>query len=109
VGRQAENIAAEFLRQKGFKILEQNWKTRRCEIDIIASKNKVVYFVEVKHRREDSQGGGLAAITKKKLNQMRFAAEMWRNAHQSSGDAVLSVISTAGVKPQVVDWIKNIE
>ncbi len=107
-GRQAENIAADFLRKKGFKILEQNWRTKWCEIDIVAQKNKTVYFVEVKHRKKDRYGDGLSAITKKKLSQMRFAAELWIKRHQYGGEARLSAVSTSGIKPHVVDWLDDI-
>lgn len=107
-GRIAEKNAVQFLKKKGFKIIDKNWRTKRCEIDIIASKKGVIYFVEVKHREKDRYGDGLSAITKKKLSQMRFAAEVWCNANHYGGDAQLSVIATAGVEPKVVDWLENI-
>ncbi len=107
-GRLAENAAAQFLKKKGFKIIGQNWRTKRCEIDIVASKDNVVYFVEVKHREKDNYGSGVSAITKNKLAQMRFAANVWCNANRYSGDAQLSVISTTGIEPKVTDWLKNI-
>src|SRR5260370_40656939 len=81
IGRQAEAAAAAYLQTRGFKVLEQNWRTRWCEIDIIAQKNKTVYFVEVKYRQSSRQGSGLEYITAKKLKQMRFAAEAWVRAH----------------------------
>jgi ribonuclease HII len=108
MGRRAENTAAFFLKSKGYKIIEQNWRTKWCEVDVIARKNDVVYFIEVKHRAKASHGDGLEAITKKKHNQMKFAAELWRKKFKQSGDARLSVIATAGNPPQVTKWIETI-
>jgi putative endonuclease len=77
IGRRAELIAAEFLEDKGYKVRERNWRNRFCEIDIIAAKKNVIYFVEVKFRTSAGQGTGIDYITPKKLSQMRFAAEFW--------------------------------
>jgi ribonuclease HII len=75
-GHPAEIIAADYLITLGFKILDINWKTKYCEIDIVAVKKKRVYFVEVKSRSSTHSGTGFEYITSKKLNQMKFAAEM---------------------------------
>lgn len=48
VGDEGENVAADFLIRKGFKIIERNWRTREGEIDIIAEKDDTLAFVEVK-------------------------------------------------------------
>ena len=49
VGQQAESAVAEELKRQGYKILDRNWKTTVCEIDIIAKKSRIIYFVEVKY------------------------------------------------------------
>ncbi len=48
VGLDGENRAAAFLEAKGFQIIERNWRTKRGEIDIIALKNDILVFIEVK-------------------------------------------------------------
>lgn len=93
VGKEAEDRAAEYLRGLGYKVLEQNWKTRYCEIDIVASKDNVVWLVEVKYRSSARQGHGYEYVTPKKLQQMHFAAEMWVQNHNWRGDYRLAVIS----------------
>jgi ribonuclease HII len=108
LGRQAENTAAIFLKAKGYSILNQNWRTKWCEIDVIAQKDGIVYFIEVKHRAKPTHGDGLDAITKKKYSQMKFAAELWRKKFKRSGDARLSVVATAGNPPQVTKWVDTI-
>jgi len=80
-GRLGEDAAADYLGKHGFAIMERNWKTKWCEIDVVAQKDKVLYFVEVKYRKADN---GLDAITPKKYEQMRFAAELYLRNHPGS-------------------------
>lgn len=96
IGSEAETAAAEYLEVHGYEVVERNWRTRVCEIDVIAKKDSVVHFVEVKYRSSVRQGGGLDYITPKKLKQMAFAAECWVNEHDYSGDYQLSAIEVTG-------------
>lgn len=91
-GHEAEKVAAEYLQSQSFEIIEVNWKTPVCEVDIIARKQNVVYFVEVKYRQGSSQGLGLDYITPKKLQQMNFAASCWVQENNYDGDYELSAI-----------------
>lgn len=105
-GRQAETAVCDYLRTKGYKIRAQNWRTRWCEIDIVAEKDNVVYFVEVKYRRSSRYGDGLSYITDKKLQQMGFAAEVWVNNHKWNGQYVLAAAAVAGDNFQVTDFFE---
>ncbi len=96
VGRQAEAVAVDYLRRRGYQILEQNWRTRYCEIDVIARKAKTICFVEVKYRAASSQGDGLDYITPTKLKQMSFAANFWVQNHHWTGDYQLAVMAVTG-------------
>lgn len=104
-GRAAEDAAAKYLQKNGFKIVDQNWRTRWCEIDIVATKKKVVYFVEVKYRKSSKWGDGLDAITDKKFDQMTYAAEIWICDNDWMDDYELAVISATGEPPKVTDFI----
>ena len=53
LGERGENVAAKFLRNQGYKILERNYRTSVGEIDIIARDGKTLVFVEVKTRAYD--------------------------------------------------------
>ncbi len=102
IGDASETAAAEELVRRGHEILERNWKTKHCEIDIVSRKGDTVYFTEVKHRKNDAAGDGLAAITPKKLNQMKFAARLYAHAMQLSDTNLrLLAIATTGAKPVV--------
>lgn len=108
IGRMAEQAAAEYLQRHGFEVLVQNWRTRWCEIDVVAASNNKIYFVEVKYRSSDAWGTGLDYITPKKLLQMRFAAEFWQSTHNIAADYFLSAIELTGDPPEVTDWIEDI-
>ena len=109
-GRIAENIAADYLRSIGHRIVVQNWKTKFCEIDIISDHNGVIHFTEVKYRASNRQGDGLDAITPRKLRQMRFAAEIYLNQHFPNGapESRISAISLTDNPPIIDRFIESI-
>lgn len=109
-GRLAEDAAATFLHGQGFDVLAQNWRTRWCEIDIVASKNACVYFVEVKYRANEQWGSGLDYITPRKIMQMHFAAAFWIASHKRvAGGYALSAIELTDNPPQVTQWLADIQ
>lgn len=101
IGRQVEQAAADHLQHSGYQIIEQNWRTRWCEIDIVACLGQVVYFVEVKYRSKPSSGSGLDYITPAKLHQMSRAAESWVQQNDWLFEYQLLVIELAGEVPTV--------
>lgn len=107
-GRKAEDAAVEYLRRKGYKILDQNWRKPQCEIDIVAKKNNRIYFVEVKYRKSDDFGGGLEYITPKKQKQMDFAAKMWCAHNNWTGDFSLSAVEVTGPTMTMTEFLSEI-
>lgn len=98
IGRKAEAAAAAFLVRKGCSIIAQNWRTRMCEIDIVAQREDTIFFCEVKYRRTATHGSGIDYITPKKLRQMHFAAESWAHAHRWDGEYQLCAIEVSGAR-----------
>ena len=96
IGNKGEEIAAEALSMLGYELLEKNWKTKWAEVDIIAKKDSIVYFVEVKYRSSTRQGDGLDYITDKKLQHMIRAAELWVVMHKWDGEYQLLAASVDG-------------
>ena len=86
IGQDAEKAVARYLEQDSYKVLARNWKTKVCEIDIIARKDKIIYFVEVKHRSDSGQGTGFEYIGPQKLNRLKFAARIWNQQNRWDGD-----------------------
>ncbi len=107
-GRKAEAAARVYLEMRGFEIIEQNWRRPSSEIDIVARKDGVIHFVEVKYRFNDEQGGGLEAITATKLKQMQRAAWSWVDESKWRGEYVLSAVEIAGNKFSVLGFVENV-
>jgi len=107
-GRKAEAAAAAFLVRKGCTIVAQNWRTPRCEIDIIAERDGVVYLCEVKYRCTNSFGSGIEYITPKKLQQMQFAASVWVHVHGWRGEYQLCAIEVSGANFAVTNVVKDL-
>ena len=108
IGKRAELAASNYLEMRGFHIVERNWRRPNCEIDIIASKDGVLQFVEVKHRATDDQGGGLEAITASKLKKMRNAAWSYVTESKWNGEYLLSAVETSGPDFTVMAFIENV-
>jgi len=73
-GRWGEDAAGRFLRQKGYRILARNYRTRGGELDIVAMDGETLVFVEVKSRRSERFGGPLEAVDANKRARMTKAA-----------------------------------
>ncbi|MFT3843907.1 MAG: YraN family protein [Lacibacter sp.] len=74
-GKQGEEMAVEWLSQQGFTILHQNWKYSWFELDVIAEKDGILHFVEVKTRTTDTFGHPEEGVTDKKLQRLMNAGE----------------------------------
>ncbi len=98
IGRKAETKVAEYLESLGHEVVVRNFKTKQYEIDIVSVCKEKVYFTEVKYRETDDYGGGLGAITRQKLAQMRYAAERFLQTKKLLGryDPILAVAEVAG-------------
>lgn len=70
LGPEGEALAAEYLREKGFRILARNYRTAWGEIDIIARDGGTYCFVEVKARRHIRQGTPFEAVTPAKQRKL---------------------------------------
>ena len=73
-GKSSEIIAAEFLKNKGYEIIEMNYKNKIGEIDIIANDGDYIVFVEVKARMSRQFGDPLEAIDTYKQMKVRNVA-----------------------------------
>lgn len=74
LGKLGEELAVEFLKNEGYSILETNWRFDKAEIDIIASKDKVLSIVEVKTRSSLDFGLPQDFVKPKKIQLLVKAA-----------------------------------
>ncbi len=80
-GNLGEEMAAMALLERGFNILERNWQFKHWEVDIIASYENRLHFIEVKTRRSLRYGYPEESITREKMNSLKNAAEAYQEAH----------------------------
>jgi ribonuclease HII len=107
IGDAGEDAAFQYLVTQGHDIIDRNWRTKFCEIDIISYHNDTIYFTEVKYRKKDDQGGGLAAITPQKQRQMKFAAEYYALKNKLKDTNLrLAAIDVTGQPPIVQNFLK---
>ena len=81
LGNEGEHLAVIFLRNNNYQILETNWRWRKAEVDIIAKKNNIVIFIEVKTRSSDTFMKPEQAVHLKKQNMLKDAAEAYCEAN----------------------------
>lgn len=74
-GLLGEKMAIEYLLKKGFSILHQNWRHSHWEVDVIASLNNTLHFIEVKTRRTQKFGYPEDDVSKKKVENLINASE----------------------------------
>ena len=78
IGKEGEDIAAKYLTEKGFEIVERNfYYSNHGEIDIVANHNNQLVFIEVKSRLNLEYGEPEYAITRKKIKQIKKVAELY--------------------------------
>ena len=74
-------MAADYLCQAGFRILDRNWRCAEGEIDIVAVERQVLVICEVKTRSGTAYGSPLEAVSRVKRNRLRRLAIRWLVAH----------------------------
>jgi putative endonuclease len=103
IGKWGEQAAAEFLVQRGFVIIAQNFRTPYGEIDVIARQGEITIFIEVKTRTSNKMGLPEDSITPRKRQHMISAAEYY--AAESEIDHwqidVLSIEGKPGAEPKI--------
>jgi putative endonuclease len=78
-----EKLAKDYLKKKGYRILETNYRCPEGEVDIIAEHNDILVFVEVKTRRSLEFGSPEESITAEKRERLRAVAAYYRQAHEN--------------------------
>jgi putative endonuclease len=77
-GKNGESLAIQFLQEKGYQILERNWRHHHLEVDIIASYQGKLHIIEVKTRNSLRYGLPEESITKNKMRFLKNAGEAFQ-------------------------------
>ena len=92
-GKKGEEIASQYLENRGYKILARNWQYMHKELDIIAFHQKELVFVEVKTRMEGSLIKPEEAVNKKKQRLLVIAANLYIQKHDLNHEVRFDIIS----------------
>jgi putative endonuclease len=103
-GSFGEGLAADYLTQKGFTLLHQNWRHSHWEVDIIAYKGGVLHFIEVKTRRTKKFGHPEEAVTKKKLRNLINASEEYLYQFPKWKRIQFDILSISILKNEPVEY-----
>lgn len=110
--RRGEEIASKYLQKHGYKVIERNFRKGYGEIDIIALKQNVLVFVEVKTRTSQEFGDPLEAIAPWKLRSLVKTAQFYKMTHKNLPEQMridaISVMLSPGGEEEKVEQIENI-
>jgi len=81
LGDFGERVAKAHLESKGYRILATKFRVREAEVDIVAQRDDVVVFVEVKTRRGDAMGRAVEALDGRKGERLLLAADAFAQEH----------------------------
>lgn len=95
IGQAAELLAVEFYSRLGYTILATNYRAGKREIDIIASKDDLVVFVEVKCRTKIAFGMPESTLSAAQLNRIQEASVIWQEENAYSGRIQFDIIAVA--------------
>jgi len=107
LGAKWERIVADYLRDKGYIILEMNYRTRYSEIDVIAQDSKDLIFVEVKYRSTAGAGSPLESITAGKVKRIRNAALYYLRDNDYDIENTSIRFDAVGILGDKITHIKN--
>ncbi len=108
-GYRFEGIAANFLQEKGYRIVTRNYHAAGGEIDIIAETETLLVFVEVKARKSKAHGNPYEAVSKAKMKKIMAATEQYLFGVQPGCDKdirydVISIVAPKGKAPEIVHY-----
>jgi putative endonuclease len=93
IGEKGEQLALKILRNKGYKILEKNWRFQKKEIDIIAQDGDLIVFVEVKTRQLSEYVEPDFAVGKRKQSLLIKAADAYLVNNNLDNEARFDIVS----------------
>lgn len=109
IGILVENLAVQLVQNAGMNILQRNFSCRFGEIDIVASMQDVVAFIEVRYRRHHKFGAAIDTVDRRKRQRILHTAEFYIQQHKDRDSIYrFDVVAVSGnlVTPQI-QWIKD--
>ncbi len=107
IGAEYEERAAGYLREKGYRILEQNYRVRQAELDLVAMDGKTLVFFEVKYRSGEASGHPLESVTYAKQCRISRAALFYMNQKGISAEETMLRFDVIGILGDRMTHIEN--
>lgn len=103
-GSSGEALAAQYLIKKGYRLLHQNWRHRHWEVDIIAERDAVLHFIEVKTRLNKKFGNPEDSVDDKKIQYLINAAEEYLYQQPQWNRIQFDILSISILKDEPVEY-----
>ena len=100
IGSKGEEQAGHYLRANGYEILETNWRSGRAEIDIIARKDNLLVFIEVKTRKNNDFGYPESFVSTAQQERIHFAAEEYLDRLKWNGLTSFDILAITSQKDE---------
>lgn len=108
LGFWGEQMAAEYLERKGYRVLRRNWRCGRRDIDIVATDFATLVIAEVKTRRDNSLTEPETAVDRQKIKSLALAADIFIKEQNTDMPVRFDIISVTGT-PSTGCRINHIE
>lgn len=111
LGQWGEGVAAHFLEQSGYTVIDRNWRCRHGELDLVCADPTVttVVFVEVKTRSSMRCGGPVDGVDPQKLRRLHLLGALWLREHPADTAGirfdVVGVLAVPGADPEVTHLV----
>ena len=107
-GRLGEQLTAEYLEEKGYEIVECNFKCRFGEIDVICEKKGYIVFAEVKTRGENAIASPMEFVDAAKQRRLALAASLYLSTHETNLQPRFDVLEVLCVNSKIKS-VKHLE
>ncbi len=110
-GPEAEALACQHLLKHGLRLIAQNWRCQRGELDLVMLDGDTVVFVEVRYRQHAAWGGALESIDARKRAKLCLAAQYFLQQEKrwAASPCRFDVVAmnSASNMDQRLNWIRN--
>ncbi len=107
-GQQAETNAKDYLQKQGLDFIEQNFRCRRGELDLVMRDGEEFVFVEVKYRSNRSHGSAVDYFDARKKRKVETAIAYYMHQHQLNPSIVPHRLDLIAIDNERIDWIKQV-
>lgn len=106
-GKQAEQLACDYLQRQGLTLVTRNFHCRRGEIDLIMLDGQTLVFIEVRYRRNAYHGSALESITKAKQSRIITTAQHYLMQSGSQHNCRFDAVAITAEQPDQIVWIRD--